>query len=260
MTWHRGEHEAASLYPVPVIAAAVVASAVLVTTIALLSAQTDSHLRYTFDFEGGRRGTEINTSDSDSGEPFDTVFEDEVTNTATYGDTFTADGALSGLFTFDDADDPFSALGWKLPASSEYFIRVIGRIDHAGAGIQAGFDDSEFLNNISVAMDAGTAAWIIGNDMETIDTAATRFEAGDVFRFDMHVVADPGDGLVEARIWRNEISDSDPYEEIGSAGLDTGTEWDNAFFSVGSHTDHRVVVSIDALEVNDFEWPSFAGS
>lgn len=213
-TWQRSEHGAASLYPVTVIGTAVVASAVLITIIALLSGQSESQLRYTFDFEGGRRGSEIKTSDTGSGEPFDTVFEDEVTNTATYGDAFTADGVLSGRFTFDDGDDPFSALGWDLPAASEYFIRVVGRID----------------------------------------------DAGDVFRFDMHVVADPEDGLVEARIWRNEISDSDPYEEIGATGLDTGTGWDNAFFSLGSHTDDRVVVSIDALEVNDLEWPNFTGS
>jgi hypothetical protein len=215
--------------------------------------------RYTYDFDGGPDEASITTSDTGSGRPFDTVFESHDSNVASYDiDGFVIDGDGAGRFTYDAPDDPFSAVGWDVPAGSEFYLRAIGRIDgsHSGAGF--GFENDALDNNVFVAVDSGRSPYIAGQGLAHLAEAETTFfEDGDVFRVDMHVVADTNDGLVEARVWRNRISDADPFEVFGASGVDTGTEWTTVFYSTGAHVNAERTVWLDALEVNDIGWPSF---
>jgi hypothetical protein len=225
------------------------------------SAEAVDPFRYTYDFEGGRDGAAITTVDDGSGRPFDTVYESHPSSDARYGARgFVADGEVGGRFTYDAPDDPFSAVGWDLPAGAEFYLRAIGRIDGSHSGGGYGFENDALDNNLFVAVDSGKSPYIAGQGLEHLAEAETFFENGDVFRVDMHVVAHPTDGLVEVRVWKNDISDDDPYEEFGVTGVDSGTEWTTVFYSTGAHVDAERTVWLDALEVNNSGWPSFSAS
>jgi hypothetical protein len=147
------------------------------------SAEAVDPFRYTYDFEGGRDGAAITTVDDGSGRPFDTVYESHPSSDARYeARGFVADGEVGGRFTYDAPDDPFSAVGWDLPAGAEFYLRAIGRIDGSHSGGGYGFENDALDNNLFVAVDSGKSPYIAGQGLEHLAEAETFFENGDVFR------------------------------------------------------------------------------